>query len=66
MTIHEAYEEASRKKKGLIISGEIGGRLNDPRLLKWLETNGSRQCWISDETRGYLILRTKTGIQEAS
>ena len=62
VTLNEAYEEAGRRKKGLIVSGQIGGRQNDCRLLEYLKKNGNRQCGISDETRGYLIVRIKPGI----
>lgn len=61
MTLNEAYEEAGRRKKGLIVSGQIGGRQNDCRLLEYLKKNGYRQCGISDETRGFLIVRIKPG-----
>lgn len=66
MTVREAYEEACRRKKGLIVNGEIGGRQNDPRLLEWLSKHSSRECEISDETRGFLIVRSVQNVKERS
>lgn len=61
MTLVEAYQEAGKRKKGLIVNGEIGGRQNDVRLLKYLEKYGDKQCRISDETRGFLIVCVQPG-----
>lgn len=63
-TLKQAYELAAKKKKGLIVSGEIGGRQKDPRLEAFIEKHKDRQVGLSDETLGFLIVRMKPGKQE--
>lgn len=59
MTLKEVYEEAGRRKKGLIISGQVGGRLNESKLVEYVEKHGDREVGLSDETKGFLIVRLK-------
>lgn len=56
MTFKEAYEEAGRKKKGLIISGEIGGRHGEQRLESYIEKHPGVECSITAETKGFVIV----------
>jgi hypothetical protein len=60
MTPKDAYAEAGRKKKGLILSGVIGGRQKEQRLLDYIEKHASMQCEITAETTGFVIV-TETG-----
>lgn len=61
MTLKEAYEYAGRKKKGLIIDGQIAGRQKDPRLMDYVNKHASREIGLSDETLGFVIVRMKRG-----
>ncbi len=61
MTLREAYDYAGRKKKGLIIDGQIGGRQKDPRLVDFINKNASREVGLGEETLGFVIVRLKRG-----
>ena len=63
MTLKEAYEDAAKRGKGIIVNGVIGGRKNDPRLMAYIEQHAGRQVGLADETRGFVIVRLKPGRQ---
>lgn len=61
MKLKEAFEAANRKKKGLIISGEIGGRCGEYRLKAYIEKHPGVECEITAETTGFIIVKELRG-----
>lgn len=61
MTLKQAYEEAAARNKGLIVNGIIGGRKNDKRLLDYIGKHADASVGLSDETKGFVIVRIKPG-----
>ena len=57
MKLKEAFEAANRKKKGLIISGEIGGRCGEYRLKSYIEKHPGVECEVTAETGSYVIVK---------